>query len=212
MSHPLLHPFSMIIRQHRVPLPLRYRPMAISIVSCLDDSGLHADVPWLIGLWIMAAKFELEVMVSPSSARVLFQRALRIMPQEKKLWVEVSTFACKIRGQSLLIRFRLISISSSNCSTWNWCKNVKLYWIARQKTWKTGKKTLSCRGKLSKSSFTMLKPRLTVRTVCCECSTRNIRFAFSLDNPEFLCSFVRILYEFSQLSFIESLVDQIYQV
>jgi hypothetical protein len=37
----------------------------------------------------MAAKFEFEVMVSPSSARLLFQRALRVMPQEKKLWLEV---------------------------------------------------------------------------------------------------------------------------
>jgi hypothetical protein len=37
----------------------------------------------------MAAKFEFEVMVSPSSARSLFQRALRLMPQEKKLWLEV---------------------------------------------------------------------------------------------------------------------------
>ena len=42
------------------------------------------------GLWIMAAKFEFEVMVSPSSARALFQRALRMMPQEKKLWLEVN--------------------------------------------------------------------------------------------------------------------------
>jgi hypothetical protein len=39
----------------------------------------------------MAAKFEFEVMISPSSARSLFQRALRLMPQEKKLWVEVSS-------------------------------------------------------------------------------------------------------------------------
>jgi hypothetical protein len=37
----------------------------------------------------MAAKFEFEVMVSPSSARSLFQRALRLMPNEKKLWLEV---------------------------------------------------------------------------------------------------------------------------
>ena len=45
----------------------------------------------IVGLWIMAAKFEFEVMVSPSSARALFQRALRLMPQEKKLWLEVSS-------------------------------------------------------------------------------------------------------------------------
>ncbi len=43
-----------------------------------------------LGLWILAAKFEFEVMVSPSSARALFQRALRFMPQEKKLWIEVN--------------------------------------------------------------------------------------------------------------------------
>ena len=45
-----------------------------------------------LGLWIMAAKFEFEVMVSPSSARSLFQRALRLMPQEKKLWLEVYSY------------------------------------------------------------------------------------------------------------------------
>ncbi len=41
----------------------------------------------------MAAKFEFEVMVSPSSARSLFQRALRLMPNEKKLWLEVMFFS-----------------------------------------------------------------------------------------------------------------------
>jgi len=40
----------------------------------------------------MAAKFEFEVMISPSSARALFQRALRLMPQDKKLWLEVWKF------------------------------------------------------------------------------------------------------------------------
>jgi len=49
----------------------------------------------------MAAKFEFETMVSPSSARSLFQRALRIMPQEKKLWLEVNYSPMKHRKSIL---------------------------------------------------------------------------------------------------------------
>ena len=52
----------------------------------------------------MAAKFEFEVMVSPSSARLLFQRALHLLPQEKKLWLEVK---CIEQSISLSIDFRL---------------------------------------------------------------------------------------------------------
>ncbi|CAF4268362.1 unnamed protein product, partial [Adineta steineri] len=54
----------------------------------------HGNKYWL---WILAAKFEFETMVSPSSARSLFQRALRLMPQEKKLWLEVNLFNRNIR-------------------------------------------------------------------------------------------------------------------
>jgi hypothetical protein len=64
--------------------------MEINIVSNINFCMILNFVFWEIGLWIMAAKFEFEVMVSPSSARSLFQRALRLMPQEKKLWLEVN--------------------------------------------------------------------------------------------------------------------------
>lgn len=33
-----------------------------------------------------------------------------------------------------------------------------------------------------------------------------------LDDPKFLCSFVNILHEFSQFSFVESLIGHIYAV
>lgn len=70
----------------------------------------------MLGLWIMAAKFEFEVMVSPSSARALFQRALRLMPQEKKLWLEVLVDREKIS----INKSRLFSsILNLNYSTWN---------------------------------------------------------------------------------------------
>lgn len=65
----------------------------------------------------MAAKFELEVMVSPSSARSLFQRALRLMPQEKKLWLEVR-FLLKKNKEFLLISL-FDSISNLNYSMLN---------------------------------------------------------------------------------------------
>jgi U3 small nucleolar RNA-associated protein 6 len=40
-------------------------------------------------LWIMAAKFEFEMNESIETSRQLFQRALRFLPQSKKLWIEV---------------------------------------------------------------------------------------------------------------------------
>lgn len=39
-------------------------------------------------LWIMAAKFEFEVNESVETARQLFQRALRLLPDKKKIWIE----------------------------------------------------------------------------------------------------------------------------
>jgi len=39
-------------------------------------------------LWIMAAKFEFEVNESVETARSLFQRALRLLPDKKKIWIE----------------------------------------------------------------------------------------------------------------------------
>jgi hypothetical protein len=33
-----------------------------------------------------------------------------------------------------------------------------------------------------------------------------------VDDSEFLCSFVHVLYEFSQFPFVEALVDHVYQV
>jgi len=39
-------------------------------------------------LWIMAAKFEFEVNESVETARSLFQRALRLLPDKKKVWTE----------------------------------------------------------------------------------------------------------------------------
>ncbi len=53
----------------------------------------------------MAAKFEFEVMVSPSSARSLFQRALRLMPQEKKLWLEVILSKYLIAKREFLFQY-----------------------------------------------------------------------------------------------------------
>lgn len=43
-------------------------------------------------LWIIAAKFEFEVNESIETARSLFQRAIRFVPKNKKLWIEVSFF------------------------------------------------------------------------------------------------------------------------
>lgn len=39
-------------------------------------------------LWLMAAKFEFEDNESVETARSLFQRALRLLPNKKKIWVE----------------------------------------------------------------------------------------------------------------------------
>ena len=37
----------------------------------------------------MAAKFEFEINESVESSRSIFQRALRFLPNEKKIWIEV---------------------------------------------------------------------------------------------------------------------------
>ena len=37
----------------------------------------------------MAAKFEFEMNESVESSRSIFQRALRFLPNEKKIWTEV---------------------------------------------------------------------------------------------------------------------------
>ncbi len=42
--------------------------------------------------------------------------------------------------------------------------------------------------------------------------TFKISIIVFLDDPIFVCSFVKILYEFSQFSFAESLIDQIYSM
>ncbi len=39
-------------------------------------------------LWIMAAKYEFEANESIETARNLFQRALRFLPNNRKLWIE----------------------------------------------------------------------------------------------------------------------------
>ncbi|XP_002740357.1 U3 small nucleolar RNA-associated protein 6 homolog [Saccoglossus kowalevskii] len=46
---------------------------------------IHSNV---VGLWIMAAKFEMEDHNSPDSARGLLLRALRFHPESRKLWAE----------------------------------------------------------------------------------------------------------------------------
>ncbi|XP_077980484.1 U3 small nucleolar RNA-associated protein 6 homolog [Glandiceps talaboti] len=46
---------------------------------------LHTNI---VGLWIMAAKFEMEDNNSPDNARGLFLRALRFHPESKQLWIE----------------------------------------------------------------------------------------------------------------------------
>ncbi len=44
----------------------------------------------------MAAKFEFEVNESIETARMLFQRALRLLPSHNKLWIEVYIFLFKL--------------------------------------------------------------------------------------------------------------------
>ena len=44
----------------------------------------------LLGLWVMAAKFELEELNDVSAARVLIQQGLRANSDSKLLWLEVS--------------------------------------------------------------------------------------------------------------------------
>ena len=49
-------------------------------------------------LWIMAAKYEFEFNESIETARNLFQRALRFLPDSRKLWIEVKIIDVKTIG------------------------------------------------------------------------------------------------------------------
>lgn len=129
----------------------------------------HGNKYWL---WIMAAKFEFEVMVSPSSARALFQRALRLMPQEKKLWLEYFKFELLYVE---LIQKRQAILDRTAHETENKEDDAVL------------------QGKIVEIVFNNAQSTIE-------------------NNPKFLCSFVVILYQFSQFPFVEPLVERIYQV
>ncbi|CAF4119264.1 unnamed protein product [Rotaria sp. Silwood2] len=129
----------------------------------------HGNKYWL---WIMAAKFEFETMVSPSSARSLFQRALRIMPQEKKLWLEYFKFE--------LLYIELVQ------------KRQTVLDRTKQET-QNDEEDAVLQGKIVEIVF------------------HNAQTTIEND-PTFICSFVKILYEFSQFSFVEPLIDHIYSV
>ncbi|CAF0814641.1 unnamed protein product [Adineta ricciae] len=129
----------------------------------------HGNKYWL---WIMAAKFEFEVMVSPSSARALFQRALRMMPQEKKLWLEYFKFELLYVE---LVQKRQAILDRASKETANNEEDAVL------------------QGKIVEIVFNNAQATIE-------------------NDPKFLCSFAQILHEFSQFSFAESLIDQIYSL
>lgn len=51
----------------------------------------------LLGLWVMAAKFEMEELNDVSAARVLIQQGLRANSDSKHLWLEVSQSSSNIK-------------------------------------------------------------------------------------------------------------------
>jgi len=129
----------------------------------------HGKKFWL---WILAAKFEFETMVSPSSARALFQRALKINPKVKKLWIEYFKFE--------LLYVELVQ------------KRQAI--LDRPATEND-----------EQEDDAVLKGKIV------EIVFENAQTTIEND-PEFLCSFVEILFEFSQFSFVESLIEKIYDV
>ncbi|CAF1352469.1 unnamed protein product [Adineta steineri] len=129
----------------------------------------HGNKYWL---WILAAKFEFETMVSPSSARSLFQRALRLMPQEKKLWLEYFKFELLYVE---LIQKRQAVLDRTKLET------------------NDNEEDAILQGKIVEIVF------------------QNAQSTIEND-PVFLCSFIQILYEFSQFSFAESFINQIYSI
>ena len=48
----------------------------------------------LLGLWVMAAKYQLEEENDVTAARALLQRAIRINSRCKELWLEVQAMMC----------------------------------------------------------------------------------------------------------------------
>jgi len=129
----------------------------------------HGNKYWL---WILAAKFEFEVMVSPSSARALFQRALRLMPKCKKLWLEY--FKLELLYVELIQKRRAVLDGT------------------RDKTDEDNSDAI-LQGKIIDIVFNNAQDTIP-------------------DDPEFIHSFIDILYEFSQLDFVEKIVNRIYLV
>ncbi|XP_078609587.1 U3 small nucleolar RNA-associated protein 6 homolog [Branchiostoma floridae x Branchiostoma japonicum] len=67
--------------------------------------SMHTNKP---GLWIMAAKWELEENQSADNARSLLQRALRTHPESKQLWLEYFRMEL-LNTEKVRIRWNIIS-------------------------------------------------------------------------------------------------------
>ncbi|CAH1273845.1 UTP6 [Branchiostoma lanceolatum] len=67
--------------------------------------SMHTNKP---GLWIMAAKWELEENLSADNARSLLQRALRTHPESKQLWLEYFRMEL-LHTEKVRIRWNIIS-------------------------------------------------------------------------------------------------------
>ena len=152
----------------------------------------------------MAAKFEFEVMVSPSSARSLFQRALRVMPNEKKLWVEVIP-----RNSRERISICLRSISNSELLYVELVQKRQAVLDRTKQELENNEEDAVLQGKIVEVVFhnaqaTIESKRKQFYQMK---SNRSI-----LDDPKFICSFVKILYEFSQFPFVEAFIDHIYSL
>ncbi|CAF1121392.1 unnamed protein product, partial [Didymodactylos carnosus] len=136
----------------------------------LSALQIHSNKHWL---WILAAKFEFEVMVSPSSARALFQRALRLMPKCKQLWIEY--FKLELLYVELIEKRRAVLDGNRKDKSDD------------------------------ENSDAILEGKII------EVVLNNAQESIP-DDPEFLCSFASILYEFRQFSFVEEIVNKIYRI
>ncbi|KAJ1962279.1 U3 snoRNP protein [Dipsacomyces acuminosporus] len=82
------------------------------LLSKLYVRGIQAH-PFEVRLWLMAASFEFEVNGNGSAARLLLQRALRLNPKEKKLWLEYFRLEL-LFIEKIKARRRILGIDNDN--------------------------------------------------------------------------------------------------
>lgn len=157
-------------------------------------------------LWIMAAKFEFEVNESVETARQLFQRGLRLLPDKKKIWLEY--FKMELMCVDLIMkRKELLGLNQqSNLEATKGDETIDSMETNNNNIEDVEKKVedsiLSC--KIVEVVFLNAIKQLKKNGN----ETENEKEKIDESIPDFVHNMIKIAYEFE---FTESLVDRMYK-